>query len=59
MDIDMSAAINMQTASLRQAINTTMISKAVHQDAQSMAAILEMANVAQITGKGQHIDLSI
>ncbi len=55
----MSAAINMQTASLRQAINTTMISKAVHQDAQSMASILEMANVAQITGKGQHIDLSI
>ncbi len=57
--MNLSDAISMQTYSLKQAINMTMISKAVHQDAQSIGAVLEMADVSEVTGKGQHIDLSV
>ncbi len=57
--MNLSDAINMQTNSLKQAISMTMISKAVHQDAQSIGAVLEMADVSEMTGKGQNIDVSL
>lgn len=58
--MDIADAIAFNTASLKQAINTSMMKKVMHQDAQSMQAVLEMSkDVAKMTGVGQNFDMKI
>ncbi len=58
--MDIADAIALNTASLRQAIGTSVLSKAMHQDAQSMQGILEMSeDIAKMTGVGQNLDIRV
>lgn len=52
-----SAGIANYTTSIRSAIQMTLLSKATHQDAQSVDSL--MKSVSQTTGKGQNIDIKL
>ncbi len=58
--MQISDAIALSTYSLKQAIGTSVIQKAVNQDARSIQTIMEMAaDTAKMTGVGGNIDLRI
>ncbi len=58
--MDISSVLSMQTQQLRQAISYTMINKIVRNDVAELRMIKEMSSdVAQMTGKGQNIDIKI
>ena len=49
-----------QTYSLQKAVNVSMMAKVMHQDAQAMENIMEMAkDVAKMTGVGQNLDIKV
>lgn len=55
-----SESVALSTYSLKQAINTSVIQKAVHQDAESVEAIMEMVNnTTELTGLGGKLDLRV
>ena len=48
------------TYSLKQAINTVALDKAMKQDVTSIANVLEMANdLSKVTGVGSKLDLKV
>jgi len=52
-----SAGIANYTASIRSAIQMSLLSKATHQDAQSVDSLIK--SVSQTTGKGQTLDIKV
>lgn len=52
-----SAGIANYTASLRSAIQMSLINKATHQDAQSVDSL--MKGISKVTGKGQNFDMKV
>lgn len=58
--MNISNQVSLATYSLKQAIGTTVISKAVNQDAQSIQTIMEMASdVAKSNGVGNSLDIEV
>ncbi len=52
-----SAGIANYTTSIRSAIQMSLLSKATHQDAQSVDNLIK--SVSQTTGKGQNLDIKV
>lgn len=58
--MNISSYMAAQTYSLQKAVNVSMMAKVMHQDAQSMENIMEMAkDVAKMTGVGQNLDIKV
>lgn len=53
----LSSGIANYTTSIRSAIQMSLLSKATHQDAQSVETL--MKDVSKVTGKGQKIDIQV
>lgn len=53
----LSADIANYTRCIKSAIQMSLLSKASHQDAQSVDAL--MKDVSKVTGKGQNIDIQV
>ncbi|MCK8059827.1 MULTISPECIES: hypothetical protein [unclassified Fusibacter] len=58
--MNISSQMAAMTYSLQSAVRMSMMQKVMHQDVQSMDAIMEMSkDVAKMTGKGQSLDIKV
>lgn len=53
----LSTGIENYTTSIKSAIQMSLLSKANHQDAQSIDSL--MKDISKVTGKGQNFDLKV